>query len=157
MCAGLAVERRNIPDALVEKYKLGDRVVTRKEGIEPEVHFLFRAPKAILPVWYGNELTIMEWGNRDNKLSRLPKTGWARIESLQAGKWDYLHPQEVDIVASYGLEKGVWFQVAEGMKGILVQDEKGLPHVYMLTKPATHYYQVMTRHDREPLFIGRDI
>ncbi len=157
MCAGLAVERRSIPDALVEKYRLGDRVVTRKEGIEPEMHFLYRAPKALLPVWIGNELTVLEWGNRDNKLSRLPKTGWARVESVEQGKWQHLRPEKVDILAAYGLEKGVWFQVSEGMKGILVRDEQKQPHVYMLTKQASHYYEVMTRHDREPVFIGRDI
>src|SRR5438874_11646191 len=134
MCAGIAVERRAIPDALVEKYRLGDRLVTRKAGVEPEIHFLFRAPKALLPVWIGNQLEIVEWGNRDNKLSRLPKTGWCRTESLEKGVWQHLRPESVEIPACYGLEKGVWFQIAEGLRGILVRDEKTMPHVYMLTQ-----------------------
>jgi hypothetical protein len=75
MCAGLAVDRRLIPDNVIRRYNLEDRLVTREEGSEPELHFLFRAAKALLPVWIGNELSIVEWGRRDNKLSRLPKTG----------------------------------------------------------------------------------
>jgi hypothetical protein len=38
------------------------------------------------------------------------------------------------------------------MRGILVQD-----HVYMLTEPASHYYEVMTRHDRMPVLIDQVI
>ena len=157
MCAGLAVERRAIPNALIERYNLHDRIVKRKEGADEEIHFLFRAKKALLPVWIGNELEILEWGNRDNKLSKLPHTGWARIESIEKGLWQHLRPEEVEIPAAFGLEKGVWFQINEGMKGILVRDEKKLPHVYMLTQQASHYYEVMTRHNREPVFIGESI
>jgi hypothetical protein len=157
MCAGIAVERRAIPDELVEKYSLKDRIVTRSEGSEPELQFHFRAKVPLLPVRIGNQFDIVLWGNRDDKASRLPHTGWCRTESIEAGKWKYLHPVEVEIPCSYGLEKGVWFQITEGMKGILVKDEKGVPHVYMLTQPASHYYEVMTRHERMPVFIGKGI
>lgn len=156
MCAGLAVERRNIPDHLVQKYQLDKRLVTRGEGPQ-EVHFLFRAPTAILPYWNGNQLDICLWGNRDDKTSKLPRTGWCRMESVEDGKWQHLRPETVDIPCSFGLEKGVWFQINEGIKGMLVRDEKGQPHVYMLTQPASHYYNVMTRHDRMPVFIGQGI
>ncbi|HVW66722.1 MAG TPA: hypothetical protein VHA78_03230 [Candidatus Peribacteraceae bacterium] len=156
MCAGLAVERRAIPDELVEKYHLHDRLVTRGDG-PPEIQFHFRAKVPLLPVQHANQFDIFLWGNRDDKKSKLPRTGWCKIESLEAGKWKYLHPVEVEIPCSYGLEKGVWFQVQEGFKGIMVNDEKGIPHVYMLTQPASHYYEVMTRHDREPVFIGKSI
>ncbi len=156
MCAGLAVERRNIPDHLVEKFHLEDRIVTHGDGRQ-EVHFLFRAKIPLLPYWNGNQLAIALWGNRDDKASKLPKTGWSRVESIEQGKWQHMRPEEVEIPCSYGLEKGVWFQISEGMKGILVKDEKDRPHVYMLTQPASHYYEVMTRHDRMPVFIGRGI
>lgn len=158
MCAGLAVERRSIPNELIKKYNLEERIVSRKEGAEEEIHFQFyRAPTAIIPAYYGGLLDIFEWGNRNNKQSKLPKTGWCRKESLEQGKWNYLQPEEVDIPAAFGLEKGVWFQITEGMKGIIVKDEQGKPHIYMLTQPASHYYEVMTRHDREPIFIGENI
>jgi hypothetical protein len=157
MCAGLAIERRKIPDALIEKHQLADRIVARTPGAEPEVQFLFRARKALLPVKMGGELAIVEWGNRDDKRSRLPKTGWCRIESLERGSWQHLRPAQVDIIASYGLEKGVWFPIAEGMLGVRVFEEQGVPHVYMLTQPASPDYQAMTHHDREPVFIERSL
>lgn len=156
MCAGLAVNWRDIPDHLIEEFNLQNRVVSRNEN-EKEIRFLFRDPVAQLPVWIDDRLTIVEWGNRGNKESRLPKTGWCRNESLEAGKWNWLKPQEVIIPACYGLEKGVWFQIKEGMSGILVKDEKNIDHVYMLTTAASHYYEVMTRHSRMPVLLGEVI
>lgn len=61
------------------------------------------------------------------------------------------------ISALFGLEQGVWFHIKEGMEAILVNDEKGKPHVYMLSQPASHYYQVMTRHERMPVFLGEQM
>lgn len=157
MCAGLAIERRNFPDALLVRHKLMDRITSRGNG-DQEVQFLFRQPTALIPAWHGNEPGVFLWGNRDDRASKLPRTGWCRIESVQEGKWSFLHPEEVEIPCSYGLEKGTWFKVPGGaMKGMLVRDERGVPHVYMLTQPASHYYQVMTRHDREPVFVGGQI
>jgi hypothetical protein len=69
----------------------------------------------------------------------------------------YPRVREVEIPATYGLEKGVWIQFAEGIKGKLVADELGQPHVFMLTQPASHYYEVMTRHDRMPVFLEAGI
>jgi hypothetical protein len=63
----------------------------------------------------------------------------------------------VDIPATLGLDRGIWFQIKEGVRGILVRDETSRQHVYMLTEPASHYYNVMTRHNRMPVFIGEKI
>jgi len=54
-------------------------------------------------------------------------------------KW--LSPEKVIIPADFGLEKSVWFQVNEGMEGVVVRDEQERSHVYMITQPASHYYQ----------------
>ncbi|MCH8828877.1 MAG: hypothetical protein IID45_04790, partial [Planctomycetes bacterium] len=59
--------------------------------------------------------------------------------------------------ANFGLEKGRWFHIDEGIRGLLVNDETNHPHVYMLTEPASHYYHGMTRHDRMPVFLGDGI
>ncbi|PHR88851.1 MAG: hypothetical protein COA78_36155 [Blastopirellula sp.] len=68
-------------------------------------------------------------------------------------------PQKVIIPANFAKEKkaGAWFLVTEGMRGIVVRDENSKQHVYMLTTEATHYYQTMTRHNREPVFLGEQI
>ena len=77
---------------------------------------------------------------------------------LAGGKWSFRHPEEVEIPCSYGLGKGTWYKVPGGsMKGMLFRDEKGIPHVYMLTQPARLYYQVMTLHERMPVFINGSI
>lgn len=156
MCAGIAVSGRDLPVKLVEQHGLLDRMVVRQEGADREFRFLFRDPRPLLPAWHGEQLGIFSWGNR-NRRSKLPRTAWVRQEDLEAGHWSQLRPEPVDIPASLGLDRGVWFQIREGVRGILVLDEQGQPHVYMLTEPASHYYQVMTRRDRMPVFIGSRI
>jgi hypothetical protein len=111
----------------------------------------------LLPVLHAGQLRIYEWGNRGNKDSKLPRTGWCRNESLQAGKWRWLQPELVEIPANFGLEKGVWFHITEGLQGVVVNDEQHRPHVYMLTQEASHYYATMTKHDRMPLLVGQEI
>jgi hypothetical protein len=63
----------------------------------------------------------------------------------------------VEIPVSFGLEKGVWFQINQGIQGVLVHDEEEMPHVYMLTQSATHYYKIMTRHGRMPMLLDQTI
>ena len=53
-----------------------------------------------------------------------------------------------------GLDRGVWFRVREGVRGVVVRDESGGPVVYVLCEPATHYYQVMTRSEWMPALVG---
>ena len=112
--------------------------------------------RSVLPVFRDGQLEIMEWGNRSNQ-SKLPRTGWCKTESLEAGKWRWLEPQQVEIPADFGLEKGIWFVVVQGIRGVVVHDEHENPHVYMLTKPASHYFSVMTKHERMPVLIEQEI
>jgi hypothetical protein len=49
------------------------------------------------------------------------------------------------IPVTMGLDRGVWFLVAEGARGVAVKDERGEAVVYVLAEPSPHYYQVMTR------------
>ncbi len=155
MCFGIALPIDALPEELVERNL--HRVAVREPGASRELRFTFRDPQAELPVWHDNRLEILAWGNRDDRASRLPRTGWCRQESLEAGRWVPLRPELVEIPAALGLEKGVWFAIAEGMRGVLVRDERARPHVYMLTQPASHYYQIMTRHDRMPVLLGQQM
>lgn len=157
MCKGISILKNRLRQELFEKYELAGRVTSRADGAEQELHFMFTDPVVQLPVIDGGDVVIYEWGNRGNKESKLPRTGWCRTESLEAGKWRWLSPEPVVIPADYGLEKSVWFQIDEGLEGVLVRDEQERPHVYMLTKPASHYYHVMTRHDRMPVLVHQEI
>lgn len=81
---------------------------------------------------------------------KLPPTGWARSESLREGKWDYLHPEEVDIPVDQGYEKKTWFDFKNGTKGVVVKRGEN-ERVYIVTREANKDYAQETGHDREPL------
>jgi hypothetical protein len=59
--------------------------------------------------------------------------------------------------ATLGLDRGVWYRIRQGIRGLLVPDERGLAVCYMLCEPASHYYQVMTRSNRMPVLIEERI
>jgi hypothetical protein len=63
----------------------------------------------------------------------------------------------VVIPATMGLDRGVWFRVREGVRGVVARDESGRPVVYVLVEPASHYYQVMTRSEWMPSLVGERI
>ncbi len=156
MCRGISILKNRIRQELFEEYELSRFLHRRGDCEELWFDFAERVQTVLLPIIHDGQLVIREWGNRSGK-GKLPKTGWCQQESLAAGKWRWLNPEAVEISANFGLEKGIWFQVTEGMKGILVRDESRQEHVYMLTEAASHYYEVMTRHNRMPVLIGQTI
>ncbi|MBX3427672.1 MAG: hypothetical protein KF688_18475 [Pirellulales bacterium] len=174
MCKGISVLKARLNQQLIEEYELADRLRVRQpravqtdlfdaappalEGsTAEEIHFLYTDPRPQLPVLHEGRIVVYEWGNRGDKDSRLYRTGWCQRESLEAGKWRWLEPEKVVIPANFGLEKGVWFHIEQGIEGIVVRDERQRPRVYMLTQQASHYYQTMTKHDRAPVLIEQEI
>jgi hypothetical protein len=83
--------------------------------------------------------------------------GPGSTRSIQSGGWRGLDAVPVDIPASLGLDHGVWFRVRQGVRGLLVPDERGIAVVYMICEPSSHYYQVMTRSHRMPVLIEERI
>ncbi|MGW8258085.1 MAG: hypothetical protein ACWGMZ_11405 [Thermoguttaceae bacterium] len=154
MCTGIALPIDELPERLLRAQRR--RLVLRDPGETRELRFFYRDRRAELPVWHGKELAIYSWGNHD-RASALPRTGWCPLENLQDGRWRQFAPEAVEIPAVLGFDRGVWFLIDEGMRGVLVRDERRKPHVYMLTQPASHYYQVMTRSPRMPVLLGRQI
>ena len=156
MCRGISILKARIRQELFEQYELGRFIHNR--GGEDELWFDFaeRIQQVLLPIVQDGQMSIVEWGNRGGK-GKLPKTGWCQQESLMAGKWHWIHPEQVTIPANFGLEKGIWFQINEGIKAILVYDETGKKHAYMQTEPASHYYEIMTRHNRMPVLVDQTI
>jgi hypothetical protein len=100
---------------------------------------------------------IVKWGNRERAERKLPTSGWTRRESIEEGKWSAVAPEPVDIPATYGLMNGVWFRVKQGMKGLLVRTRLDDPIVFMVSEPATRYFQVMTRAEWMPALIDEVI
>lgn len=151
VCLGIAIPMHEIPDALIVKHRLTERIVHRDEGTGREVQFLYRTPRRLLPVYVDSQLRILEWGNRDGH-GPLPQPGWCHREWLDLGHWQELRPQPATIVAALAWERGVWYQVKEGIECVVVRG-----HAYMLTEPASHYYRIMTRSNRMPVLIGQRI
>jgi hypothetical protein len=152
MCRAISILKKQISRELLEKYELERRIIRRRDDADEELLFDFAKdrPRPELPVEHDGQLRIYTWGDR-NRETRLPHTGWCREESLEAGKWKYLSPEPVLIPCVMGLEKGIWFNIDQGIRGIVVRDQQEQPHVYMLTVAATVYFHNMTRHDRMPV------
>jgi len=148
MCGGVAVNTTRVSQEDLAKFFTKQEIEQFKKTGEIQSFFWSRVP--VLPIEINNKVELMEWGNRDKQL-KLPRTAWAKEESIAAGKWYYLHPQEVKILADRGYEKGIWFDVpGGGFKGIIVElgDKK---RIYMVTKPADEDYKDLTKHDRQPV------
>lgn len=153
---GISLSWRSLPQALIDRHALGDRVVVRSDEADREIRFLYRDACPFLPAWVGNELNVFSWGH-PRRTSKLPRTKAVAQETIRAEIWQNVHPEPVDIPANFGWDKGVWYRIKEGIRGILVRDESNNPIVYMLTEPASHYYRVMTRNNRMPVLCGERI
>jgi hypothetical protein len=156
MCSGISIARCEIPESLIERYRLSNLIIRRTAQADDEFRFLLAERLPVLPVWHDGQFQVLAWGNRDRHTG-LPISGWCRREALESGDWSPLQPREVFIPASFGWDRGVWYQIREGVKGVLVHARDGNPRVFVLTQPATHYYQVMTRNEREPVMVGETI
>ncbi len=99
------------------------------------------------------EAKLIRWGNRD-KDAPFPKTGWARMESIDEGKWRYLKPRPALIPVSFGVEKGQWFTIQNGIAGMVVEKD-GEERVYMLTREANPEFLDHTHHERMPVLIDQ--
>jgi hypothetical protein len=155
MCTGIALAWSELPTELIGRHGLYRRHHNR--GGEREVQFLFRDRKPRLPVWRDGRLQIVRWGNARGQSRFLPRTGWTWLSTIDEGGWQNSRAIPVDIPATLALERGIWYRVRQGIRGLLVPDERGIAVAYMICEPATHYYQVMTRSERMPVLIQEQI
>lgn len=155
MITGVSICATEMPLSLVKGYNLKDCVYQR--GGEFEYHFFFHQHPYLLPVWDSGRLLFAVWGTRRGESKKLPVTGSTWLETVQSGLWQEHETTEVIIPARMGFDHGVWFLINEGIRGIMVEDEKRMPHVYMICEPASHYYNVMTRSNRMPVLVNQRI
>jgi hypothetical protein len=153
--AGVALALGELPAVLVEAGGLGRRVHYR--GGEPEVWFLLGDAERALPVWRDGRLEVLRWGTRRADGPGLPCTAWARLATLQEGGWGGREPEPAVVPASLGLDGGIWFRTRQGIRAVVVRDGRGVPVVYPLVEPASHYYEVMTRSEWMPVLVGERI
>ncbi len=147
MCGGVGFRIKNIPERELKKYYSPELI--KRFKTTGKIESFFWQKEAVLPVAGKDGEQLILWGNNDENV-KLPKTGWAREESLKQGKWDYLHPETVKIPIERGYEKKTWFEIPGGTKGVVVKKGEA-SRVYMITKEASEEYKKQTGHDREPL------
>ena len=153
MFQGISLSYRSLPESLLREIPdLASRTHRRSEQAEPEVWFLLQDRAPLLPIWWQGQLLLAAWGKPGSNRSRLWQCPRA---DLEAGHWSRRQPQRVQIPADFGRDNGVWWDMREGVEGVVVKGTQGL-EVYVLTQPASHYYEVMCSHSEcMPCLIGQ--
>jgi hypothetical protein len=152
---GVALAWSELPLELIEHHDLARRAVDR--GGEREVQFLWSDAERLVPVWHGDALKLVTWGNRRGESRVLPCTGWTWQESVGGRRWEYHCPEAVDIPATMLRDGVVWYCVRQGVRGLLVRDEQGVERVFGIAEPASYYYRIMTKGRWMPVLIGERI
>src|SRR5262249_20822384 len=109
---------------MLEQPRLKGRLFAR--GGEPEGRVFFREAERLPHMLLDGQLRLVRWGSRRSESKILPPTGWTWLSSVESGQWGQANAEPVVIAASMALEKGIWFRMREGIKGLLVRDEKGI-------------------------------
>ncbi|SFK98218.1 hypothetical protein SAMN05216302_102424 [Nitrosomonas aestuarii] len=119
----------------------------------------FPNPQARLPVRLrSGDVTWVTWGNRKQEAnSNFPNGGWARLNSIYAGKWKPWHPRPVLIAADQFMEKdrdgqSHWIPLDSSMviQGLLAE-RKNTQRVYVVTINTPPEYAWI--HDRWPRLV----
>lgn len=115
----------------------------------------FPNPKAALPIVRPDGDVWMKWGTRKEEPSNgFVQGGWARLQSVEEGKWDKYQPERVKLATIAFMEKDPervshWFDVPPGkaMEGLIahINEEARL---YVITEPMPAEYAWL--HDRWP-------
>lgn len=95
-----------------------------------DVRVYFPNPKALLPVCgKSGGINMLPWGRRRDQAGRLPLGGWARLDSIYAGRWDRWFPVPVKIPVKSFMEKDLeglshWFDLTKGqwVQGLVARD-----------------------------------
>jgi hypothetical protein len=119
--SGIALALSELPLELIARHGLERRICDR--GGEREVQFLFSDAERILPVWRDGQLEVLRWGNRRGESAQLPCTAWTQIDTVEYGGWGGRPVEPAIIPATMGLDKGVWYCIRQGIRGLLVHDE----------------------------------
>ena len=131
------------------KYRHGDRTVTT----------YFPNPGAALPVLRRDGAhELLPWGRREEQEGVLPPGGWARLDSVKAGKWERYEPVPVRLDIEEFMEKdhagtSHWYRLETGqwIQGLIATRGAEL-RVYVVTIVPTEATQRAV-HDRWPRII----
>jgi hypothetical protein len=106
-----------LPTETIGRHGLARRVCERGGEWEIQFHFNDRTPR--LPIYRDGRLQIVRWGYGPGQSRFLPRTGWTWLETVRHGDWRHCNRCPVDIPATLGYDRGVWYAVRQGMRGNL--------------------------------------
>lgn len=94
-----------------------------------DVRVCFPNPGATLPIRTRTGGTAMlPWGRRRQQAGSLPLGGWARLESIYAGRWDRWFPVPVKLPIRSFMERDIegrecWYDLTPGqwIQGLVAQ------------------------------------
>ena len=103
---------------------------------------------------------LVTWGRRREEAGALPPGGWARLDSVHAGKWQRYGPSPVLIRVEAFMEKddqgnSHWYDLADEdfIQGLLARDADS-DRVYVVTvSPEDPRHAAV--HDRWPRIVNR--
>lgn len=133
----------------------GVQYIIKKETLK----IYFPNPQAQLPIiMKDGNISLLPWGRRKEQEGHLPLGGWARLESINSGKWEYTQPIPIKIAVDAFMEKdrnkdSHWFNLEENqfIQG-LVAHYNNERRIYVVTvEPDSSKKQI---HDRWPRIIG---
>ncbi len=95
-----------------------------------DIRVYFPNPKAMLPVRKrSGENELLPWGRRKVQSGKLPLGGWARLDAIYAGRWDYWRPVPVKLMVKSFMEKDIennshWYDLVSGqwIQGLVARD-----------------------------------
>ena len=119
--------------------------------------FTLRPQSRCCRINHEGQLRIVRWGCRRRGES-YPSRGW--LDEIGHGGVGLLVGERCRTgghSGALGLDGGVWYAIRQGVRGVLVKDERGVERVYVVCEPASHYYAVMTRSAWMPVLIGERI
>jgi hypothetical protein len=124
-----------------------------------EIRVYFPNPKAKLPVIKRDgSVVLMPWGRRKEQRGNLPPGGWARLDSIHAGRWDKWFPIPVRLPVKSFMEKDVegnthWYDLTKGksIQGLIARDGEE-QRIYVVTVMPEMADAI---HDRWPRILGR--
>lgn len=120
----------------------------------------FPSPKASIPVIKKDgEVEWIAWGKRNEEdLPFFPNGGWARLDSIKAGKWEKYNPKPVLLAMNWFMEKDAdkqshWFEIKanEAVQGLLAVNDD-VARVYVVTTDTPEEFSYI--HDRWPRIVN---
>lgn len=105
-----------------------------------DIRVYFPNPKAVLPVkTKQQENKLIPWGRRKQQVGKMPLGGWARLDSIYAGRWDRWFPVAVKIPVKAFMEKDImgqshWFDLPKGkwIQGLITREGQE-QRIYVVT------------------------